>query len=604
MALRKQTNSRDINYLSKDFDAIKEDLIKYLKRYFPDNWQDFNESSGGIAIMELMAYIGDTMSFQIDRQINEAFLARAVERKNIISLAESNGYKVKTVTPALADITVSATFLNSISAETMMTLKKGSRIVSTAEPANFEIVQDVDFSSDVNRTTIFNETGVDTTYSVSGVKAIAGRSKTFKYSVDANPKSFLSITLPDRLVTEITSLSASNGDEYFEVDNLARDFVFAGTPNNTSTSGDVAYSMVLKRVPNRFVTERESDGRITVRFGSGTSSKEDFDIIPSPDEYVLSPSLRGSASGFTPEAIDSTSFLTTNSLGNVPNGVVLDISYRVGGGLDTNVGSNLLKNFVEKRFAFNDPTATETYPDETQDIIDSLSITNEEAAYGGEAAETNDSIKENAINFVGSQKRCVTLQDYKARVMSIPSDFGSVFRVNARKDTTRPSGIEIILISRNSSGILYKSPDIMKNNIETYIKNFRSITDSVRFSDGNIVNLGVNFSIVPTFGVNSNEALIKAIYIIQEFFNIKRMDFGKPIYKSELMRSLLSQPEVATVPILKVVNITNSVDNREYSPYSYDIIANTKNDIIYFKGDTIPELKYPNFDIQGSVENG
>jgi hypothetical protein len=188
--------------------------------------------------------------------------------------------------------------------------------------------------------------------------------------------------------------------------------------------------------------------------------------------------------------------------------------------------------------------------------------------------------------------------------MSIPSDFGSVFRVNARKDTTRPSGIEIILISRNSSGILYKSPDIMKNNIETYIKNFRSITDSVRFSDGNIVNLGVNFSIVPTFGVNSNEALIKAIYIIQEFFNIKRMDFGKPIYKSELMRSLLSQPEVATVPILKVVNITNSVDNREYSPYSYDIIANTKNDIIYFKGDTIPELKYPNFDIQGSVENG
>ena len=64
----------NVNYLSKDFNSIKGDLIDYLKRYYPNEYQDFNEASGGMAIIELLAYIGDSMSFYIDRQVNEGFI--------------------------------------------------------------------------------------------------------------------------------------------------------------------------------------------------------------------------------------------------------------------------------------------------------------------------------------------------------------------------------------------------------------------------------------------------------------------------------------------------------------------------------------------------
>ena len=66
--------NRDLNYLSKDFDSIKSNLVDYVKRQFPNTWRDFNDASGGMAILELMAYVGDVLSFNIDRQVNEAYM--------------------------------------------------------------------------------------------------------------------------------------------------------------------------------------------------------------------------------------------------------------------------------------------------------------------------------------------------------------------------------------------------------------------------------------------------------------------------------------------------------------------------------------------------
>ena len=101
--------TRDINYLSKDFESIKTDLIDYVKRHFPSDWRDFNEASGGMALLELMAYVGDILSFNIDRQVNEAYISRAVETKNIVSLAQNFGYTPKNTTPAVVNLSISAT---------------------------------------------------------------------------------------------------------------------------------------------------------------------------------------------------------------------------------------------------------------------------------------------------------------------------------------------------------------------------------------------------------------------------------------------------------------------------------------------------------------
>lgn len=171
----------DVNYLSKDFDSIKSDLIDYLRRYFPDDYQDFNEASGGMAIVELLAYLGDAMSFYIDRQVNEGFIERAIEEKNIFSLAQNLGYKPKFSRPAVVNLSISAVFDNSTSANSMFTLKKGTKVVTNFEPSvQFETLNDADFSKPENRvTTALNPT--QTQYSITSISAIAGSTRTFSY---------------------------------------------------------------------------------------------------------------------------------------------------------------------------------------------------------------------------------------------------------------------------------------------------------------------------------------------------------------------------------------------------------------------------------------
>ena len=143
--------NKEINYISKDFDSIKSDLINYIKRYFPNEFRDFNDASGGMAILDLMAYVGDVLSYNIDKQVNEVFIDRAIETKNLISLAQSYGYKPKKTTPAIASLSVSSVVTTSTSANQLTVVKKGSKIFTTTNPiVSFEMLEDVDFSDKRN----------------------------------------------------------------------------------------------------------------------------------------------------------------------------------------------------------------------------------------------------------------------------------------------------------------------------------------------------------------------------------------------------------------------------------------------------------------------
>ena len=240
----------NVNYLSKDFNSIKGDLIDYLKRYYPNEYQDFNEASGGMAIIELLAYIGDSMSFYIDRQVNEGFINRAIEEKNIFSLAQNMGYKPKFARPAVVNVSISAVFNDASSADSTFILRKGSKVVTNFEPAiQFETLADADFSSAKDRVTT-KLTDSTTQYSITSISAIAGSTKTFSYTV-GSPTPFLKLTLPDSNVTEIMSVTSSDSKEYFEVDNLAQGSIFTGEKNITSSSGDAANILKFRKVPYR-----------------------------------------------------------------------------------------------------------------------------------------------------------------------------------------------------------------------------------------------------------------------------------------------------------------------------------------------------------------
>ena len=591
------TKNRDINYLSKDFDSIKADLMDYVKRHFPSDWRDFNDASGGMALLELIAYVGDILSFNIDRQVNEAYINRAVELKNIVSLAQNFGYKPKNETPAVVNLSVSADFVASTSSETLFTLKKGTTVLTNYDPVvSFETLNDINFSNPSNR--IVKTSGGTTTVSVSGVSAVAGISKIFRYRAN-DPVKFLKITLPDSNINEIMSVSASDGSEYFEVDNLARDSIFAGDVNPSSSSGDAGYIMRLKRVPKRFVVERDPTGLTSVRFGPGVLMEADTDVIPNPNDFVLPPTLRGSPSGFAPAAIDSTSFLKTKSLGVAPQNTDITINYRSGGGVSTNVGVGSLTRIINKELIFAQPNIESLSATVVTNISNSIVCSNGEQASGGEQAETVSSIRENAVYNMGSQLRCVTLQDYQARIMSLPSQFGSVFRSFVRKDPNNSMGVELFIITRNSQHQLTLGSDVIKNNIGTYIKNFKSFSDTIKLSNGRIVNIGVDFTIVPQSDANAQEALMECILVLQRVLETARTNFNDSIVIPDIQARLQSLRKVRSIPNLKIVNKTTTVGTRAYSSSEFNIDANTSNGILKFPMDVVWEMKYPNFDIIG-----
>ena len=591
------TSNRDINYLSKDFDSIKADLIDYVKRHFPSDWRDFNDASGGMALLELIAYVGDILSFNIDRQVNEAYINRAVELKNIVSLAQNFGYKPKNQTPAVVNLAVSANMTNTTSAETLFTLKKGATVLTNYEPVvAFEILSDIDFANPANR--IIQTAGGTTTVSVSGVSAVAGISKIFKYQA-ADPVKFLKITLPDSNINEVMSVSASDGSEYFEVDNLARDTIFIGDVNTSGSSGDAGYIMKLKRVPKRYVVERDPTGLTSIRFGPGVLMESDAEVIPNPNDFVLPPTLRGSPSGFAPAAIDSTNFLKTKSLGVAPQNTNITITYRAGGGVVTNVGADTLTRIINKDLVFATPNLDSLSATVVTNISNSLSCNNGEQASGGEQSESVASIRENAVYNMGSQLRCVTLQDYQARVMSMPAHFGSVFRSFVRKDPNNSMGVEMFIVTRNNQKQLTLPSGVIINNIETYIKNFKSFSDTIKLTPGRVINIGVDFTIVPRADANAQEALMECILVLQRLFDTTRTNFNDSIVIPDIQARLQSLRKVRSIPDLKIVNKTTTVGSRTYSGTEFNINANTNSGILQFPQNSVWELKYPNFDITG-----
>jgi hypothetical protein len=97
---------RPINYTSRDFESIKTDLENYAKRYYPTTFKDFSEASFGALMLDLVAYVGDQLSFYADFQANESFLDSAIRYDNVIRLSETIGYKNQGVAKSTGQVAI------------------------------------------------------------------------------------------------------------------------------------------------------------------------------------------------------------------------------------------------------------------------------------------------------------------------------------------------------------------------------------------------------------------------------------------------------------------------------------------------------------------
>lgn len=617
------TVKKDIRYLNKDFSQFRANLIEFAKNYFPDTYNDFNESSPGMMFIEMAAYVGDILSYYGDNQLKESLIEYATYKPNVLALAADRGYKIKNSIPATVDLDVFQ-LLPSKSAITgkvpdwsyALTIKENMIVQAENSNIEFRTVNLVNFAAsssfDPTEVSIYQINDVDQTpeyYLIKKkVKAVAGTVKTKSFVFGA-AKRFDKILISDTNIIDVMSVTDSDGNDWTEVPFLAQDTVFEAVANTIqnnsvlSSNTSVPYLLKLRKTARRFITRFRADKNLELQFGSGVSADSDEDIIPNPDNVGFN--LNSIQTQFN-QPIDPSNFMYTKTYGLAPANTTLTVNYTTGGGIASNVPSNTLKTINSITILLDTQQLDSVLANR---IKASVACTNPLAATGGKSEESIDEIRQNAMAMFASQQRAVTDQDYIIRAYSMPSKFGSVAKAYIIQDQQldmdnkmipNPLAINLYTLGYDSNGKLAQLNDAIKENLKTYIGEYRMLTDAINIKSAYIINIGIKFEIITLPNYNSNEVLLKCINKLKSIFDIRLWQINQPIVLSKLYTELDRVDGVQTVQNIEIVNLYD--DTLGYSGNVYDIPAATKNGIVYPAIDpSCFEIKFPDSDIVGKV---
>ena len=618
---------KDVKYLNKDFAQFRANLINFARQYFPNSYNDFNESSPGMMFMEMASYVGDVLSYYTDQSFRESILSSAQENANVLQLAQLFGYRTKLNTPATVVIDAfqlvpSKGTGNSTEPDYDYALSvKENAQVQTIEGINFLTTQPIDFAvdtaSDPREVSVYstdNIGNIDFYLIRKQVAAKSGEIKTRTFTFNA-PKPYDKITLPESNVLDVIEILSNSGDEWTEVDYLAQDTVFtsiANIPfNDADLAGDrstVPYILKLKRTPRRFITRLRNDQKLDICFGAGVSSDSDEELIPNPKNVGMGLEY---LTRTTTVDVDPTNFLRTSTYGLAPNNETLTVRYSCGGGVQENVSANSLNVITDIQY-----NSTNTANVNLNFVKSTIAFNNPEPAAGGKTKQDIDSIRQNAMAHFASQNRMVTREDYIARCFMMPAKYGSIAKAYVigdsqqntadttypRETISNPLALNLYTLAYNDQKQLIPLNTSLKENLRTYLSQFRMLTDAINIKTGYIVNIGIEVDIIPNANVNNQEVILRVINRLKELFEIDRMQINAPIIIPNIMSELDKVRGVQTVARFEITNLFNEALG--YSPYSYDITAATKNGIIYPSLDPmIFEIRYPNKDIKGRIIN-
>ena len=96
------------DFKSYDFETLRRTMVAYLKENYPDDFNDFVESSEYVALLDLIAYIAQALSFRVDLNARENFLETAERRNSILRLARLINYNAKRNQPATGLLKIDA----------------------------------------------------------------------------------------------------------------------------------------------------------------------------------------------------------------------------------------------------------------------------------------------------------------------------------------------------------------------------------------------------------------------------------------------------------------------------------------------------------------
>ena len=493
------------------------------------------------------------------------------------------------------------------------------------------------------------------------VQAISARIETKEVEFGSY-ESFQTIELSDTNVIDIYDVRDSNGNKWYEVPYLGQEMVFEDYPNTEINDPDlyqfkttVPYILKTTKTPRRFVKKVNGDSTTTIQFGAGDPTANDEQLIPNLKNVGLG--LPNSISKLN-ESFDPTNFLKTKTYGTSPSNTTMTVKYLVGGGISSNVSKGSLTKISSIGFEEDVQLLSNNAIGLYNATKNSVAVDNEVPATGGKGGDTVDEIRENALANFGAQNRAVTAKDYQVRVLSMPTKFGSIAKAYATADGTldnnspssilsspkalneftdivmgfvdkpdrqepdrksvqqelqkfligktsndneknNPFAINLYLLGYDGNGKLTNLNQAVKENLKTYLNEYKVLTDGVNISDGYIINIGINFEVITLNNYNKSEVITECISDMKDYFDINNWTFNNTINISELELLLANVDGVSSVPKLEIVNKCHG----NYAPNSYNIEAAIKDKILYPSLDpSVFEIKFPDVDIKGRAK--
>jgi hypothetical protein len=591
-----------IDYTSRDFDSIRRDLENYAKRYYPDNYKDFNKASFGSLMLDTVSYIGDILSFYLDYQTNESFLETSIEYNNVVRLARQMGFKLNTSPSSYGLLTfyVQVPSDNNTAGPNLdyaPVLRAGS-IFSSTGGGLYTLLEDVDFAVSTNQVvvgTVDSTTGNPTNYVIrSQGRAVSGRTL-FKETTVGQFQRFLRVDLENSRVAEVLSVTDTEGHEYVEVDHLSQNVVYKAI-RNTNTSTNSTVRNILKAVPvaRRFTVEREGN-KTYLQFGYGSDSELLSNSVADPSNLVLD--LNG-RTYITDLDFDPTKLISTDKFGIAPADTSLRIGYRVNLTNDVNAAENTIVGVDRPIFRFASQGSLSQAL--RNGVVSSLEVLNEEPFVGDVSLPSTSEVKQRVFGFYATQNRAVTIQDYQSICYGMPAKFGSVKRAAVVRDFDEfKRNLNIYVISQNTSGKLLPANTTLKNNLKNWLIQYKVVNDTIDILDAEIVNFGINYSVAIDLNTNRYTVISRANNAIRDFLIKNQYDIGESILITDFYKVLQKVNGIIDVVDLEIVGKNGA----SYASTSFNFTDNLSADgrRIEGKNNAVFELKFANIDIKGAI---
>ena len=605
--------AKKIDYNARNFSEVRGQLIEFIKQYYPDTFSDFNDASVGMMLLELNAAVGDMLSFNTDRMFNETQINYAQERSSVLELARTFGLNVPGKRPSitLVDWTVTNipvkgdTFDESYAPRII----KGSQ--ATGAGKVFELLEDSDFSSPFttggipNRLVIPNidGNGIIQNYSLTKREIMVnGFTKIFKKTLSSSDyRPFLEVVLPEDNVLSIENIILKEGTTFstapteeefadfdlnwYEVPALAQSQIYTVDENGVSDQEGIVVGK-WKNSPQRFIKEYTDNGFCKIIFGAGDPD------ISELNEFV----------GCKGQIDRIGSLINNTSLGAIPQpNSTLYVRYRVGGGEDTNIGTNVVTSLGIISSVINGADN-----DINNTIRESISVNNPIPALGGKEEPSVDEIRNLVRYNFSAQDRCVTIKDYQSRIPLMPAKFGVPFRTGVWEEKNKVN-VSIIALD-SSSKLTTQATSALKQNIAEYLSDYRMLNDYVTIKNGRVFNLGFEIDVFAEKSIPKGEVIGGVVNSVKEYMDINKWDMGDNIYISQLVENINNVAGVLNVTDLRVYNKVNENGQYSLNEVAQPYIDNETRQIdllgrytLFGEPNGMFEVKFPNKDIKVTI---